>query len=52
MSKQSNQRYRKEMEEKTFSDSSYKKDSYQDDFDDDYDDEFDDYADDYNDYED
>ena len=37
MSKQSNQRYRKESEEKSFSDSSYSKNSYNDDLDDELD---------------
>lgn len=54
MSKQSNQRYRKEIDGKNYSDSSYSKNSYKDDFendfDDDYDDDFlDDYDDDYDD---
>ena len=40
MSKQSNQRYRKESEEKSFSDSSYSKNSYNDDLDDELDDEY------------
>lgn len=54
MSKQSNQRYRKDVEKTTVGNSSYEDNSYDDDFEDDFDDDFDDdfedgYDDDYND---
>lgn len=52
MSKQSNQRYRKEMGiSNSYSDSSYRKDSFNDEYEDDYLDDYeDDYLDEYDDY--
>ncbi|MDD6467027.1 MAG: hypothetical protein PUF50_02475 [Erysipelotrichaceae bacterium] len=50
MSKQSNQRYRKELDEKTYSDSKYTNNSYKDDFENDVDEDLiDEYEDDYDD---